>query len=102
MTGTVFNDKNGNGIQNSGESGLTGVQVYADLNNTGVYHIGDPITTTNSQGKYTLSGLIPGQYIIRQVIPKGYHQTVPHGGLGIHLSILAGQTLIGDNFGELV
>jgi subtilase family serine protease len=44
ISGTVFVDTNGNGVQDSGESGQAGVTVYDDINNNGVY---DPILQTS-------------------------------------------------------
>jgi len=100
ITGTVFNDANGDGAQDNGEAGLAGVQVYADLGNVGYFVTGDPTTTTGGDGTYALGGLAAGQYIIRQVVPSGYAQTAPSGGLGIHLALPANNTLTGDNFGD--
>jgi len=100
ITGTVFNDANGDGAQDNGETGLAGVQVYADLDNFGYFVTGDPITVTNATGRYTLPGLAAGAYIIRQIAPAGFAQTFPSGGLGHHVTVSAGQTLSGENFGD--
>jgi len=100
ITGTVFNDANGDGAQDNGETGLAGVQVYADLGNVGYFVTGDPTTTTNATGGYTLPDLAAGNYIIRQVRPLGYAQTTPSNGFGHHVTISAGQTLSGQNFGD--
>jgi subtilisin-like proprotein convertase family protein len=43
ISGTVFQDSNGNGIADAGESGLPGVTVFLDTNNNGVL---DTATTT--------------------------------------------------------
>ena len=102
VTGTVFNDANGDGIQDNGETGLGGVQVYADLGNVGYFVTGDPTTTTNATGGYTLAGLAAGNYIIRQVPPVNYGQTFPLNGLGHHVTVAAGQVLAGQNFGDEV
>ncbi len=54
ISGTVFDDKNGNGEQDTGEPGLTGVTV------TGTDNLGNVVTaTTNSSGNYSLASL-PG------------------------------------------
>ena len=100
ITGTVFNDANGDGAQDNGEAGLAGVQVYLDLGNVGYFVTGDPTTMTNATGGYTLPGLAAGNYIVRQVSPSGYAQTTPTGGLGRHVTVSAGQTLGGQNFGD--
>jgi len=100
IEGNVFDDSNGNGIEDGGETGIAGVQVYADLGNVGYYVTGDPTFTTIAGGYYMLSNLNAGNYIIRQVLPSGYTQTAPSGGLGIHLHLPANYTLTGENFGD--
>src|ERR1700691_6196457 len=66
ISGTVFNDANGNGVQDSGEAGIAGATVYIDSSNAGVFKVGDLETTTNSSGVYSFAGLAPGTYITRQ------------------------------------
>jgi CSLREA domain-containing protein len=100
VSGTVFNDANGDGAQDNGEAGLAAVQVYLDLGNVGHFVTGDPTTMTSANGGYTLPGLAPGNYIVRQLSPSGYAQTTPIGGLGRHVTVSTGQTLGGQNFGD--
>jgi hypothetical protein len=99
ISGTVFKDTNGNGIQDAGETGLAGVEIYADLGDVGYFVTGDPATTTSATGGYTLLGLAPGSYVIRQVQPSGYVQTAPGSGFGHHVTVSA-QDLTGVNFGD--
>ncbi len=100
VAGTVFNDANGDGTQNHGETGLAGVVVYADLGNVGYFVAGDPVATTNATGGYSLTGLLAGSYVIRQLSSSGYTQTFPTKGSGAHVTVSAGQTLSGQNFGD--
>jgi len=100
ISGTVFNDANGNGIQNSGELGIAGVVLYIDPDNAGVFQTGDPQTTTNSAGVYAFTGLSAGTYIVRQVFPAGDTQTSPTKGYGKHVTVAAGQAAAGANFGD--
>ncbi len=86
VSGTVFNDTNGNGAATPGESGLPGVTVYADLNNNGKLDPGEPETSTGANGQYTLSGLPTGPVIVRQLIPTGNRQTSPSSNLGQHVT----------------
>ena len=87
------NDANGDGTQDDGETGLAGVQVYLDLGNVGYYVTGDPATTTNDTGGYTLSGLAAGNYIVRQALRLNYGQTFPLKGYAHHITVAAGQTV---------
>jgi uncharacterized protein (DUF2141 family) len=98
--GTVFNDTNGNGKQDSGDLGIPGVTVYIDSTNAGVFKSGDPQATTNSSGNYSFIGLVAGTYIVRQLLPGGDKQTLPTNGLGNHVTLSTGQTATGANFGD--
>jgi len=65
----VYNDTNGNGVFDGGDTGLSGIAVRAwnDTNSNGVVDAGEPVTasnTTNATGHYTLN-LSNGDYIIQ-------------------------------------
>ncbi len=81
----VWEDMNGNGIQDSGENGVSGVLV--SLYNPGSDHVpggGDDTllytTTTNSSGQYKFSNLAQGYYYVKVTLPSGYHFTVQNAG----------------------
>ena len=76
ISGTVFNDANGNGIKDSSETGISGVKVFLDTNKNGTADSGEPsTTTTSSSGAYAFSGLAAGSYTVREVVPSGFHAT---------------------------
>ena len=77
ITGVVFNDLNGDGVQDNGEPGLGGVVVYLDLNNSGTFESNDPSTTSNSTGQFCFDGLAAGTYIVRELAPAGTVTTDP-------------------------
>ena len=71
----VWQDSNGNGLQDSGEPGLSGVRVYVDSNNNGVYDVGEPNAITDNAGAYRIYGLAAGTYNVRYdatTLPAGY------------------------------
>ena len=77
---TVFNDLNGNGAQDPGEPGISGVQVklYLDANNNGLIDGVAAIATltTDANGKYLFSGLSNANYIVSiESPPAGYTYT---------------------------
>jgi hypothetical protein len=99
ISGTVFNDANGDGKQEAGEAGIAGRTVYADLSNSGHFETGDPYTITNSQGKYTLTGLPAGPLLIRQILPAGQRESTPAYGGAFHVT-LGSTPLTNINFGS--
>lgn len=87
ISGTKWNDLNGDGIRNFGELGLANVTIYADLNDNRELDNGEPSVITSSDnpqttgidetGQYTLAGLTPGTQFIREIVPTGFVQTFP-------------------------
>ncbi len=80
---TIWNDANGNGTQDGGESGLAGVTVtlQADLNNDGI--IDTVTTTTDSSGNYHFDNLPADTYTIivdPTTLPPGMQQTADPDG----------------------
>ncbi|MDF3131302.1 SdrD B-like domain-containing protein, partial [Kiritimatiellaeota bacterium B1221] len=61
----VWNDLNGDGVQDAGEPGLSGVTVYLDLNSNGVLDGGEPNEVTNGSGAYDFTGLAAGTYSVQ-------------------------------------
>ncbi len=95
---TVFNDVNGNGVQDLGEVGVGGVTVTL----TGTDANGNPValtTTTNSSGNYQFTNVPPGSYSVTitpplgQIVTNSNPQTV---------SLLPGQTVNDIDFGLTV
>jgi SdrD B-like domain len=73
----VWNDANGNGIQDAGETGIVGATVkLIGAGTDGVFGTGDDVTlgttTTGAGGIYHFTGLTPGQYQVQFVAPTGY------------------------------
>jgi hypothetical protein len=60
VSGTVWNDTNGNGIQDPGEPGIPGVTVCL-VNSSGVTVA---CTTTDPSGNYTFPDVPPGNYTV--------------------------------------
>jgi protocatechuate 3,4-dioxygenase beta subunit len=66
VTGTVFNDINKDGVQETGDTGLSG-QTVKLLNGTTVV----ATTTTGATGTYSFAGIAPGSYTVQVVAPAG-------------------------------
>lgn len=80
----VWNDANGNGIQDSGESGVAGVTMQLKGAGTdGVFGTTDDTfqtTTTNATGNYLFSNVAWGQYKVAMTMPSGYSLTTANVG----------------------
>ena len=91
ISGTVYNDLNGNGSFDAGEVGISGVTV--------TYSGGTPATsgttTTNGSGAYTIGGLQAGTYSVDYTTPSGFINT---GSRPLTVSLVAGQAATSKNF----
>ena len=71
----VWEDLNGNGIQDSGEPGVVGVTV-----NLLVGGAVEATTTTGVGGIYSFASLAPGTYSVQVELPAGYAFTSQYSG----------------------
>ncbi|WP_197455072.1 SdrD B-like domain-containing protein [Stieleria varia] len=98
ISGRVFNDLNGNGVLNAGESGLGGWIVFADMNLNGVRDTGEVFGTTSSSGNYSLTGLESGNLRITVAQHLDYKSTSPASGFR-NVNLVPGVPVSGVNFG---
>ena len=90
ISGTKWFDFNVNGIFDADEEPTPGVTIFLDSNDNGrldrgersqVTQADDPNTRLNEAGRYEFNNLQPGRYVVREVVPRGYIQTFPLGGI---------------------
>jgi type VI secretion system secreted protein VgrG len=78
ITGTVFNDLNGSGVQSGSDAGLSGRTVYVDYNDSGVYNSAtDQSAVTGPGGTYAITGVTPGTWTVREVPLAGWSTSLP-------------------------
>ena len=58
-------------------AGLEGWTIYVDLNENAKFDDGEPSATTDSTGRWSICGLGPGTYQVREVHQIGWVQTLP-------------------------
>jgi uncharacterized delta-60 repeat protein len=99
ISGSVFYDSDQDGVHDLSESGISGRTVFLDLNNNGEPDYNERSTATDSAGNYMFTQLPAGTYIVREVLPAGWHQTLP----AQTTSVLLGdhQNIIGVEFGSV-
>jgi hypothetical protein len=98
ISGTVFDDVNGNGKRDAHELGLGLWTVYLDKNDDGKLDAGDVSATTDVNGSFTFANLAAGTYYLRVVPVSGTTATTPAGGL-VKVTLAAGQLSTGNLFG---
>ena len=99
ISGTVFNDANGDKVKQTTEAGLSAWRVYIDKNNNGVLDSGETSVLSDGSGKYSFTALAAGTYVVRIVAKTGCKLTPPTGG-SFSLTLANGATASGKNFGE--
>ena len=99
ISGSIFNDANGNAKQDTGEKGIAGRTVYIDKNKNGKFDVGEPSTVTASDGSYSFKTLLAGSYRARQVLPAGSRSTSPTAGY-YDLTLTSGQSATTKDFAE--
>ncbi|MGK7941738.1 MAG: SdrD B-like domain-containing protein, partial [Crocosphaera sp.] len=72
----VWEDSNGDGVQNDGETAISGVSVNLI---DGEGNVIDS-TTTDENGLYSFTNLTPGDYQVQFIAPDGYEFTSPNVG----------------------
>jgi hypothetical protein len=107
LSGVVFSDFNDDGQVDLGEQGIAGVRIALD----GADFLGNPVhltLTTDGDGAYVFSGLLPGSYTTTETQPAGYTQGINTVGTGggtvsvdqFTVNLAAGLDALNYNFGE--
>ena len=81
---TVIYDVNGNGLREPGDDGLNNWDVFVDYNGNGSRDGGEPSGKTNIDGEALLSGVNPGTWDVREVLPGGW---TPSPGYDVVINI---------------
>ncbi|NOX56951.1 MAG: hypothetical protein GXP27_21425 [Planctomycetes bacterium] len=77
LSGTKFEDINGNGQRDAGEPGLAEWTIQLDLHSDGTI---DETVVTDQDGNYVFTDVGPGTHTVSEVLPAGWLQTAPAEG----------------------
>jgi len=95
ISGMKFNDSNGNGTKDPGESGLSNWTIVLK-NKTG-----SKVDTmmTDIDGNYIFGGLAAGNYAVEEVLQADWTQTFPSTKI-YNLTLATGENMTGVDFGN--
>lgn len=99
-TGSKFLDANGDGNHGAGEGPLPGFVFYVDYNGNSVLDAGEPAAASAADGTWTISGVKPGSYPVRESGDPNYTCTAPAGTCRYDVGFTAGQTATVGEFGN--
>ncbi len=99
ISGTKWEDMNGNGIRDAEDLPISGWTVKLDKDADGVI---DQTTTTDGNGDYTFNNLLPGTYKVLEESPYPWNVSYPSSGINYYNGIVltTGDSLTGYNFGN--
>jgi hypothetical protein len=95
VSGTVFNDVDGDLRKSSKEKGLAGATVFVDKDNDRKLDTDEPRATTEATGAYTLANVPKGRAVVRMIVPTGFRASL---SAVQSLRVNAGLTTIADPF----
>jgi SdrD B-like domain len=76
-SGMKFEDLNADGVKDEDELGLAGWTIFVDYNSNGEQDEGEPYDVTDADGKYTITGIKPGEWTILEVLQEGWTCSYP-------------------------
>ena len=80
IAGHTWHDADGDGTWDAGEAPLEGWTVFLDDDEDGAPGAGETSTVTAVDGSYEFIDLVPGDYVVAEVLQGGWVQTGPAGG----------------------
>lgn len=79
-SGMKFEDLDADGIKDAGEPGVQGVTIWVDYDDDGVIDADEPSATTGADGSYTIDGIKPGTWKVKESTPSGWTCSFPNAG----------------------
>jgi hypothetical protein len=80
ITGTTWNDLDGDGVKDTGEPSLSNWRMFIDVDKDGLWDANEKSVLTNAAGTYSFKDLAAGTYRIREVLQTGWRRTAPSAG----------------------
>jgi uncharacterized delta-60 repeat protein len=98
ISGSVFNDLDGDRIKDSAEAKLSGWRVFIDADSDGVFDSSEKSVLTDASGNFAFKDLAAGTYKVRVVTQSTWTRTTPTSGY-FSITLAAGASSTGKLFG---
>ena len=95
ISGVKFEDMNGNGSKDTGDKGLGGWEIQLKQGNSNIQ-----TTYTLSDGTYSFSNVVPGEYEVCEIQQNGWTRTYPSNSDCQTVIVNPGQETKDVNFGN--
>src|SRR5215218_6635639 len=99
VSGTKVHDLDADGTRDAGEPGLAGWTFYVDYNGNGGLDSGEPSAISGADGTFTISGVTPGTWSVREVLQQGWICSTP-ASCAASTVFVSGQTASNLSFGN--
>jgi len=96
ISGHKYNDTNGNGQLDPGETGLQNWSIFIDGNSNGTKDVGEASTLSDTDGIYSFTNLTPGNYSVCEESQTDWIKTAPAACLSV--TVAAGQDTSNQDF----
>ena len=97
ISGTVYNDLNGNGVKDVEDPGIARRTVFNDVNGNATLDEGEVSALTDPDGNYILAGLLDGDYSLAQVLPSNWTEST---GGAKSAALIEGASIAGVELGS--
>ena len=97
--GTKYLDSDSSGTKNGDEAGIGGFVFYVDYNDNSKLDAGEPAAASASDGTWTISGIRPGTYNVREMADPNFTCTEPSAGCSYNIHF-GGDTANVGQFGN--
>ena len=110
ISGSVFADRDKDGLRGATEPGLAGITVYLDLNDNGIADTGEPSAVTgkdlfytpavDESGTYAFTSLTAGTYKVREIVPDKLTGT-PDARRSMSVTVTGAQAFTTADFADI-
>ena len=94
IVGNVYEDLDGDNVQDDNEEGIEGMIAYLDLNDDCIIGLGEPAGYTDASGEFRIRDLTPGTFTVRLAPEPGRPMDLPCNGLTVQ--VLENGSVIGS------